>query len=270
METKKDALSRHFGRGAPLIELRGGEALARAGQPLRGLFRLEAGRIAELTAEGPNSARLVAVHRPGAVIGGVEALGDGVHRTDLVALRDSALRFLPLRKTESLLRRDAHALAEVARIALKRVASDDAPPPRGGSILGFVSVSERLFMRRMVEAIAQGVGRLGSRAVVLGAEAARLSAAELSNLEESHDLVMLAVEHGETEFTAFCNRQIDRLVLVGDAKAAPAAGLVPVSAALSAHKLLDAILVHPPDARRPSGSESWLANLPASRLFHVR
>jgi NTE family protein len=57
---------------------------------------------------------------------------------------------------------------------------------------------------------------------------------------------------------------------VGDAKAAPAAGLVPVSAALSAHKLLDAILVHPPDARRPSGSESWLANLPASRLFHVR
>ncbi len=273
METKKDALSRHFGRFAPVLELRGGETLARAGQPLGALYKLEAGRIGELSpgaaGAGPGAGRLAVVHRPGAVIGGLEALRDGIHRSDLVALRDSRLRLLPIRKAESLLRRDAHVLAEVARGALRRVAGEDAQPPRGGSILGFVSVTERLFMRRFVEAIAQGALRLGVRTVVLGAEAQNLTAVELSRLEEEHDLVLLAAEFGERDFAAFCHRQIDRLILVGDLKAASLADPALVPAALSAHRLMDVILVHPPGSRAPSGAETWLGRLPASRLFHV-
>ena len=117
----KEALSRYFGRFAPRINLRGGEALARIGQPISGLYRLEAGRIAELKPSTSGGSQIVAIHRPGVVLGGLEALGDGVHQSDLVALRDSELRALPIRKAEALLRRDTHVLAEVARAALRRL-----------------------------------------------------------------------------------------------------------------------------------------------------
>ena len=44
----EDALARVFNRAGPTFTLRGGEALARPGQPIDALYRLEAGRIAEL------------------------------------------------------------------------------------------------------------------------------------------------------------------------------------------------------------------------------
>ena len=271
MDKTSDALGRVFGRSAATIHLRGGEALARIGQPVEGLYRLEAGRIAELKLAPNGAPEMVAVHRPGALLGALETLNDGVHHSDLVALRDSELNILPIRKVERLLRRDSHILAEVARSALRRLGAQAPDSQRRGSILGFIAVCDSVVSRDLTEAIAERTRKLGRKTVVLGGEAVRLGPSEMSRLEEENDLVLLAVERGQSDFNAFCNRQVDRLVLVGTMMTPPSVGPIPVAAAaIAAHRLMDVILIQPKEASRLSGSEAWLAAAPASRLFHVR
>jgi NTE family protein len=266
-----DALARVFGRAGPTFTLRGGEALARPGQPVDALYRLEAGRIAELERSADGSSRLVATHRPGALFGGAEALGDGVHHTELVALRDSELRALPIRKAERLLRRDPHILAEVARAALSRLGAQEPEDRRSTSIIGLVAVNGAVIMRDFAERLAHDLRRLGKRTVVLGAEASLWEPSRLSEVEETHDLVLMAAEAGQSEFIGFCARQIDRLVLVASAGGAPQRMAPTLGAGvLETHRLIDIVLIHPPDARTVSGSDAWLDASPASRIFHIR
>jgi NTE family protein len=266
-----DKLGRVFGRSGPTFTLRGGEALARPGQPVDALYRLEAGRIAELrpTPDGPS--RLLAVHRPGALFGGVEALGDGVHHTELVAMRDSELRALPIRKAERLLRRDPHVLSEVARAALRRLGAREPDDGEPTSILGFVAAGPGLVVRDVVEALARDLRKLGKRTIVLGSEAAGWDPAHLSRLEESNDLILMAAEHDQGDFIAFCARQIDQLVLVGAAETAPASLPIDLtSGAIEAHRLIDVIRIHAADATTVRGSDPWFDAAPVSRVFHVR
>jgi NTE family protein len=266
----EDALARVLNRAGPAFALRGGEALARPGQPIDGLYRLEAGRIAELKPGPDGVSRLLAVHRPGAMLGAVEALGDGVHHTSLVALRDSELRVLPIRKAERLLRRDPHVLAEVARVALRRLGAQEPDASRSTSIIGLVAVSGGLDARAFAERLAQDLQRLGRRTVVVGSEAGHWEPARLSQLEESHDLVLMAAERGQADFIAFCVRQVDRLVLIST-PGPPQLGALPLgSGAIEAHRLLDVILVHPPEVKGVTGADAWLSATPASRLLHIR
>jgi NTE family protein len=266
----EDALARVFNRAGPTFTLRGGEALARPGQPIDALYRLEAGRIAELKPCVDGASRVVAVHRPGAMLGGVEALGDGVHRTSLVALRDSELRSLPIRKAERLLRRDPHVLAEVAHEALQRLGAAEPDTRRSTSIIGLVAVSEGLAARDFAERLAQDLRRLDRRTVVVGSEAAAWEPAQLSHLEETHDLVLMAAEREEVDFIAFCARQIDRLVVLAT-PGRPQTGALPLGpGTIEAHRLLDVILVHPPQAKAVTGADAWLSATPASRLLHIR
>jgi NTE family protein len=271
MDKTTDALDRFFGRGAPRIGLRGGEALARIGQPVEGLYRLEAGRVAEMKPAPNGSSQVVAVHRPGALIGGLEALDDGIHHSDLVALRDSELRVLPMRKAERLLRRDSHVLADVARSALRRAGAEAPDAHRRSSILGFVSVCDSVITREFTEALAARLRALGKTAAVLGDEAIALEPADISRLEAENDLVLMAVERRQPEFTAFCNRQIDRLVLVGSLLTPPSAAPIPLAAAaIAANRLMDVVLLHPPQTRQVRDSAVWLSAAPASRLFQLR
>ncbi|MBV8681755.1 MAG: patatin-like phospholipase family protein [Caulobacteraceae bacterium] len=266
----EDALARVFNRAGPTFTLKGGEALARPGQPIDALYRLEAGRIAELKPGPDGTSRLVAVHRPGAMLGGVEALGDGVHRTSLVALRDSELRSLPIRKAERLLRRDPHVLADVARAALRRLGGPEPEASRSSSILGVVAVSQGLNARAFAERLSQSLQRLGCRTVVLGSEAALWEPAALSQMEETHDLVLMAAEQDQADFIAFCARQIDRLVLLAG-PGRPHIGALPLGpGTIEAHRLVDVIVIHPPEAKHLGGADAWLTATPASRLLHIR
>jgi NTE family protein len=267
----QDALARVFVKAGPPFTLRGGEALARPGQAVDALYRLEAGRIGELKPAADGASRLVAIHRPGALFGGVEILGDGVHHTALVALRDSNLRALPIRRAERLLRRDSHILGDVARAALRRLGAQTAETPRGASLLGFVSACDSIPMREFAERLAERLRALGKTTAVLGRESADFEPARLSQVEEAHDLVIFAAERGEREFIAFCARQIDRLVVVGSTLAAPPVEPLPLAAhAVEANRLVDLVLVQAADCAAVSGSEAWLKAVPASRLFHVR
>ena len=253
------------------LALPGGTALIQAGESPTALYRLVAGRLAEVEHITGDGNRLTAVHRPGALIGAAQILGDRLYRTTITALRDSELLAIPLDRVEALLREDPRFLADVARMALTRMGAVEPEHRRKSSILGFVAVCDSVALRDLVEAMARAMRTLGLKVAVLGVEADDSPPSRLSALEAANDLVLMAAERHEREFTAFCGRQIDRLVLVGSSGAAlPDGPFTFAAAGIERHRLMDMILVQASDADRPSGSSRWLSAAPISRLFQIR
>jgi NTE family protein len=256
-------------RGAPLM-LKGGDSLVEAGEAARGLYRLDAGRLAAVDQRQDDGAQAQAIYRPGALIGGTELLGDSPFPFTLTALRDSELRFLPRDTLEPLLHDDAILLAELARASLMRMQAPAVAARRRGSILGFVAVCPGVQMRDVVERLAVRMRAMGVSVAVLCAEDDRTTA-HLSALEESHDYVLLAAEQDDRDFAAYCGRQIDRLILVAGAQSELPDGPFQFAAAgLQRHRLIDFVLIQPEATRLPSAASRWMRAAPAARLFHVR
>ncbi len=266
-----DALDRLFESEGRAFALPGGETLAMAGEAVAGLYRLDAGRIARVDTEGPGGFRISAVHRPGELIGAGRLLEACPHDATLTALRDSDLTVVPVEAMEAALRRDSEVLAAVARAALTRLGAVKVADRRKASIVGFVAVCDSVAMRALVERLAAAIRALGARCVVVASDGGERSAEALSALERDNDFVLMAAERAERDFTAFCGRQIDRLVLVGGAiSPLPDGPFTFAAAAIQKHRLLDFILIQPADATAPSNSDRWLSAAPASRLFQIR
>ena len=253
------------------LPIRGGEALVAEGEESHSLYLLDAGRIAAIDQSGENAGRVLAVHRPGAIIGGAEMLSGARHPATLTSLRDSALRVLTRASLEPILLDQPMILAELARMCLAPMREPTAAPARKASILGFVAVCESVAMRAMVVALAEGLRTGGAAVTVLGAESDGPSAEALSRLEAEHDFVLMAAERGDEAFTQYCGRQIDRLVLAGSAHSPlPEGPLTFAAAAIRRHRLLDFILIQPAGIERPTNSSRWLTAAPFARVFQMR
>ena len=244
------ALDRLFETEGVAFALPGGETLAMAGEPVLGLYRLDAGRVAEVDTAAPGGFRITAVHRPGDLLGAARLLDDSAHDTSLTALRDSDLVMVPVEAVTEALRRDPEILAAVARSALTRLGATEPEDRRKASILGLVAVCDSVAMRPMAERLAAAMRALGARCIVIGAETLECSPEELSRMEREHNFVLMAAERQDRAFTAFCGRQIDRLVLVGGAASPlPDGPFTFAAAAIQKHRLLDFILIQPSGRR---------------------
>lgn len=266
-----DTLDDAFTSEASLIALPGGASLAVAGEPVVALHRLTVGRLAEVEPMSGGGGRLVAIHRPGALIGGAQLLGDGIHRTTVTALRDSDLECIPAGSIGVLLKANPLLLAQLARAALSPMATPAHGARHKSLTLGFIAVCDSVDARDLTERIAAAMRALGARVAVIGAEAVGRSSAEIHALEAAHDFLLMAAEHRETRFTAYCGRKIDRLILLGGAQTPlPDGPLRFATTALRNQRLIDFILVQPPGAVRPLHSDRWRDAAPASRLFQIR
>ncbi|HLZ82040.1 MAG TPA: patatin-like phospholipase family protein [Caulobacteraceae bacterium] len=253
------------------MALPGGTSLVEAGEPASALYRLVAGRLAEVETVTGDAARVTAVHRPGAIIGAAAILADEPYRTTVTALRDSELLAIPADRVEALMRQNPEFLTEVSRAALSRMGAVTAADQRKSSILGFVSVCDGVAMRELVERLARAMRALGVKVAVLGAEADDSPPTLLTALEAENDYVLMACERRELKFATYSGRQIDRLILVGGANTPlPDGPITFAAAAIHRHHLLDFLLVQPAGAEHPAGSDRWLSAAPASRLFQIR
>ena len=264
-------LSELFKEEGELRFLRGGDTLLVSKSRGQHIYLLVAGRVAALDQPEEGPARVVAVYRPGAIIGAAEFLSGDRHSTSLTALRDSELQVLSYTALESISNAHPELLAELARVSFARLRAQTIQTLRKASILGFVAVCDSVSMRALVESLAARMRAQGASVAVLGAGAENSPPTYLSDLEARHDYVLMAAERQDFDFTQYCGRQIDRLVLVGSAHSPlPDGPLSFAAVAIKRHRLLDFILVQPEDTKRPTNSTRWLAAAPVARLFQIR
>jgi len=262
----------HAAKGVVWFSLPGGRPLYRAGQPADTLYFVRAGRLG-VVRDGPGGAgELVGVIKPGEPAGEMALIAGTPHSATVTALRDSEILALSRQTFFTEARKHPDVMAELARLMILRARQ---PQTRSGAgrptVFGFVAVSGGVDARGFVQAVAQSAMDQGFSAAVIGAEGAHQTTEWFSRIEQSNDVVLLSAEPDETDWAHLCARQVDRLFLLGRGdQPAPRTPASVVRAAAQLQRQTDLILIQPPEAVRPAGTEAWVESQHAIRHFHVR
>jgi NTE family protein len=255
---------------AAWFSLPGGRVLFHSGEDADRLYFLVAGRLGVVQRPDGQESRFVGVIRPGEPAGEMAMIGGTPHTATVVALRDSELMALPRRAFLNAIQKDPQVMAELAHLMILRARNTGS----GGSepaVFGFTSLSPKLRVRELVEALEMEIANLGYSVASAGAEVQSAPTEWFSNLEESHDIVLYAAEDDESAWKAIVGRQVDRLFGVGRGHdKPPARAELMASPPLIEQQLIDLILLQPPGIHLPSGSEAWLKVAPANRLLHLK
>jgi NTE family protein/lysophospholipid hydrolase len=95
----------------------------------------------------------------------------------------------------------------------------------------------------------------------------------LSNLERAEDIVVYECDSRLPRWTARCQRQCDRLVVIvsaGDARLDTIGWVMAQARQEGLPRPVDLVLVHPATTRVPSGTRAWSALPDLSSIHHVR
>jgi NTE family protein len=254
------------------LSLAGGRTLYEAGSAADHIFLVRAGRLG-VTRRGERDGPLfLGVVRPGEIVGEMAALAGTPHSATVSALRDTELWSMPRELFLETAQHDPRVMTELARVILARARHGPQPSAVGEPrVFSLLSLSPRLDVRALADAVARHVRYLGLRAIALGAEAIDQPRAWFSAVEAEHDVVLLAADEAVGAWRDSCARQADRVFLVAHADDPPrpdarAFGLEP----LRRHRLVDLLLVRPRSRRDPYNGRIWREAAGATGLFHVR
>jgi len=255
------------------FSLPGGATLYKAGEAADQLFLVRAGRLAAIRREAGAEPQFLGVVRPGEPVGEMALMAGTSHSADVVALRDSEIFSLPRDVFFDAAEADPTIMTELARLMILR--TRQAVDKRSGgepSVFGFVTIGRPITLRPLVDRIATAVGRLGYSQTVIGSEALHAPTEWFSEVERTHDFVFYVAEANDLGWRSVVGRQVDRLFRVaqGSAKPPKTTPNLALAAPLEAQALVDLILVHPENCRRPEGAEDWVRSVNPSRVLHMR
>jgi NTE family protein len=253
------------------FSLPGGQILCETGEEADELYFLRTGRLAAIRHEEGQEPQFLGVIRPGEPAGEMALIAGTPHSASVVAIRDSEVLSLPREDFFTAAERDPDLMIELAKLMLQRSRSSVGPSTVGEpSVFGFVGVSEDIAIRELVERVALEIQAFGYSVATAGEEALSAPTEWFSNVEQAHDFVFYAAEHGQTAWKSLVSRQVDRLFRVGRGDAAPPVRADIFASSTLQELLVDLVLIQPANAVRPNGSEAWLDALMPTRLFHLR
>jgi NTE family protein len=197
------------------LTLPAGVRLFQAGEPADALYVLEAGRL-EVVADGGVLREIV----PGEVVGELAVLADANRSADIRARRDSRLLRIDAGHFRAALDSDIAAQRAVSTslaVQLQRSRGFDDATSAEPRVISIVGVSPRAPLEAVSALLGEELAR-NLKVVSPG----RLTIEGLDRAEREADRVLLAAPADADEaWRAFCVRQADRIVIVGDAATAP-------------------------------------------------
>ena len=268
-----------------------GERLFAQGDRGDTLYLLVSGRLQVQVDSGLGQDKVVGEIVPGETVGEMALLTGETRSATVVALRDSVLEACDRPDFERLTTRYPGLLRHLSRFLVERLKHANVGSVRRPARMTLALVPLHAgtdlgdFARRLVRALAESHRVLHLKRDALGGEVTRLLAEEESGLqqmrllpwfeehESRHDLVVYEAEDEVTPWTSRSVRQADRIVLVANADRDSHPGemeawLGRTLGEATAQQHL--VLLHPPDAERPSGTRAWLDPRTLNRHYHVR
>jgi NTE family protein len=202
------------------VELRAGERLFAAGDPSDAIYFLVSGALGSCLDDERGVSRLLGRVKPGEPVGEMGVLTGKPRSTDIVGLRDSELLRLGRDDFERIVSAYPQSVLAVSRVIIERLEERNrARPgpvrPRTISLLPVVAgVDVGRVADRLVTELSQRL-----RVTLLGPQSGgTASAARLSALEASHDLVIYHATEPDDAWSRLCSRQADLRLLVADSR----------------------------------------------------
>jgi NTE family protein len=264
------------------IQLAGGDALMRQGDPGDALYLLVSGRL-RVTIEEDGQARVVRELSRGEIIGEMSLIADAPRSATVVAIRDSVLVRLGKEDFEHLQAQSPAVTLALTRQIVERLRTEGRSTIQDRPVtMALLPISAGVDAAVFAQSLARELAQRG-RVIVLDAalverrlkdDGAPSLATLLDRIEDTHDYVVLVGDATPTEWTGCCSRHADEILLLADAQAQPA--VHPTEAAFLTDRPPQAqtaeilVLLHPAGAERASGTARWLARRRVSDHVHVR
>lgn len=280
-----------LGKRIKPVHLKKGGVLYRQGEPGTGMHILVAGRLqVRVAAEIGGPERVVAQLGPGEVVGEIALFTGRGRAATLVAMRDSALGFLPREDFESVMLRHPAAQLHLSNYIIERLldaqrhTNVNRNPVR---TLAVVPLDGGFELRAFCGRLQVALLRFGSVALLdastmkarfpdcLTGSGAGTTELEcyLDNAEQSHDYLVLQTDVGLSDWLKKCVAYADVIVFVASAGAPeqPAVELAQeaVRAAGEPSPVLELVLVHPTATEVPENTQRWLGAIPGARHLHI-
>jgi predicted acylesterase/phospholipase RssA len=226
---------------------------------------------------------------------GEMALLEGVPRmATVLAVRDTDLARITLSAFEELIERYPKAMLGVARTVLRRSRSPAAQLRRqlGEQLsIAILPTDPSLATDRFVTELVAALGAYGSTARLqpqrvdallnkpgiansVASEPAHIRLLQwLNEIEDAHRFVIYEADSKWTRWSQRSIQQADQLISVGDARAAASPGDTEShaeTAQKTRHARWNLVLLHDPQATRPTGTASWLEQRAVESVYHVR
>lgn len=267
----EEALHRIFERGgdtpASWFALTGGEPLLRAGDEADTLYLLRSGRLGVFRPADGGEFEFIGVIRPGQPTGEMAMLAGTPHTADVIALRDSEVLALPREAFFEAARSEPDLMIELARLMIQR-ARDVSSAAGEPSVFGFISARTQP-IRPFVEAVAAGIEAQNFTCQVIDDTALTSATEWFSRVEDSHDYVLYVAEADQPAWSALCARQVDRLFVVGDCRAAPPQLPLPNVGVIDHGQRTDLLMLRPASMKNPQGTSGWIDAVQAGRWFQA-
>ena len=263
-------MGRRPAKGVVWFALPGGASLFEAGAPADALYLVRSGRLAVLRKGEDGAERVVGVVAPGDPVGEMALFAGTSHSAKVVALRDSEILALPRAAFLIEARRRPDLMAELARLMVLRSREAGMGGLGEPRVFGLVSISPDAPARPLAEKLARRLQATGHAVAIVGSEALRHSAEWFSQLEAANAHVLLCAEAPEMEWRQVCGRQVDHLMLLAHASAAPdPAAIRRAGDVLQPNRPTDLVLMRGGAGGAPRGSQAWVAAAGATRLLHL-
>lgn len=250
------------------IAVKGGQPLYAAGEVAEGIYLVRRGLFAVRRDFDGGGQRHVGYVRSGECVGEMAVLGDSPRSSTVVALRDSIVDFFPAAQFRLALQRNPEAAFEIAQLVAQRTGTSARTDVRAHIVLIAATgpqVDPYVLAERLVRAsIAAGVKAVAFGSTTIGHDPDWIEDAEARN-----HLVLLAARHDEDDWLARCQRQADRIILLGRSDLPPPPDCrLPGHDPMQSSQLIDLVLDRPA-GKRPLHGQEWLSATKAARLFHV-
>jgi predicted acylesterase/phospholipase RssA/CRP-like cAMP-binding protein len=279
-----------------LVVFHGGQAVVRQGQPSDALYLVINGRLRVVREQADGTATTLYELRRGQTVGEIGILTSGPRTATVYAVRDSLLARLSRAGFDRLLAAYPQAIVRQFAAPVVSMLQEQTTRPRRPdndvATIAIVPIASHVpvsaFAAQLAAALAvagptlhltsAGVERaLAQPGLAQARPDAPISLALvrwLAEQETSYRYVIYEADPTVSPWTERCLRQADRIVLVGEAGGSPEPGpieralLRPDGTDLSAERSL--VLLHPPDAERPSDTRRWLDARRLASHYHVR
>jgi predicted acylesterase/phospholipase RssA/CRP-like cAMP-binding protein len=282
------------------ISLPSGSVLYQPGEPGDSLYILISGRLRTVVSQGEGE-RVVADIGRGEMVGAIEVLTGEERSMRVYAVRDSELIRISQGDLQRLAEERPQIMKRMVAYLASRLKSQITPTRKSGNTLvsfalvragdpagqdgpAFKGSLLADFPARFAEALNgygptlllnsgrldQQVGEDWAQTSEDGEET-RWLAAYLSEQEAHYRYVVYETDGRPSPWTRRCLRQADRVLIVAESDADPRAGQV--EAFLQAMEMpadAELALIHPDQARRPSGTQRWLENRTLKGHHHLR
>ncbi|QUS40976.1 cyclic nucleotide-binding domain-containing protein [Tardiphaga alba] len=276
--------------GTHYIDLSSGETLFRQGDPGDDVYFVLSGRLRAIVMNG-NDRKVLGEIRRGETIGELALFTGEPRSASIIAMRDSSVAKVSRSVVEAAISKVPQIALSMTRLVIERFrrAERAGTPPAVPVNVCVLPISAGVDAARFAAALRTAQPDPTKIAIITPADIAaqlgnqtgadvwkRYGAVDrhVNGVEADNGALYLVAEHTDTEWTRFCLRHADEVLLLADAAATPDLsaverdclhGTTPISIA---NRTL--VLQHDAATKSPSGTARWLAQRPATRHFHIR